>query len=220
MTVIVGLVHEDQVYIGGDSAGVGGCRLTIRKDPKVFCNGPYAMGFCGSFRMGQLLHHAFKAPKPKGELDRFMTTKFVNKLRACLKEAGWARKESEQEQGGTFLVGIYGRLFIVYGDYQVAEPADGYAAVGCGNEFALGALHATATTDLTPRERLTVALAGRRQPSQHGRLRALHLHHRAPAQRTAPARSRPVHEGDGTHPQGRGACGCVNRWSCSTSTTP
>ncbi|MEU1311029.1 hypothetical protein ABZ419_19365 [Streptomyces cinnamoneus] len=159
MTVIVGLVHEDQVHIGGDSAGVGGCRLTIRKDPKVFRNGPYGMGFCGSFRMGQLLHHAFKAPKPKGDLDRFMTTKFVNKLRACLKEAGWARKESEQEQGGTFLVGIYGRLFIVYGDYQVAEPADGYAAVGCGNEFALGALHATATTDLTPRERLTAALA-------------------------------------------------------------
>ncbi|GHG80452.1 hypothetical protein [Streptomyces griseocarneus] len=159
MTVIVGLVHEDQVHLGGDSAGVGGSRLTIRKDPKVFRNGPYAMGFCGSFRMGQLLHHAFKAPKPKGDLDRFMTTKFVNKLRTCLKEAGWARKESEQEQGGTFLVGIYGRLFIVYGDYQVAEPADGYAAVGCGNEFALGALHATTSTNLAPRERLTVALA-------------------------------------------------------------
>ncbi|GAA0392874.1 hypothetical protein [Streptomyces luteireticuli] len=159
MTVIVGLVHEERVHLGGDSAGISGSRLTVRKDPKVFRNGPYAMGFCGSFRMGQLLHHAFKAPKPKGDLDRFMTTKFVNKLRTCLKEAGWARKESEQEQGGTFLVGIYGRLFIVYGDYQVAEPADGYAAVGCGNEFALGAFHATATTDLAPRERLTVALA-------------------------------------------------------------
>ncbi|WP_240351085.1 hypothetical protein [Streptomyces olivoreticuli] len=165
MTVIVGLIHEDQVHIGGDSAGVAGCKMTIRKDPKTFLNGPYTMGFCGSFRMGQLLHHAFKAPTPKGDLDRFMTTKFVNKLRACLKTAGWARKESEQEQGGTFLVGIYGRLFIVYSDYQVAEPADGYAAVGCGNEFALGALHATETANLGPRERLTVALTA---ASHHG----------------------------------------------------
>ncbi|MGK5543545.1 hypothetical protein ACSNOH_02205 [Streptomyces sp. URMC 127] len=156
--MIVGLVEDDRVHIGGDSAGISGCRLTVRKDPKVFRNGPYALGFCGSFRMGQLLHHAFKTPKPKGDLDAFMTTRFVNKLRTCLKEAGWARKESEQEKAGTFLVGIHGRLFIVYPDYQVAEPADGYAAVGCGNEFALGALHATATANLQARERLTTAL--------------------------------------------------------------
>ncbi|MFQ6198659.1 hypothetical protein [Streptomyces sp. NPDC000405] len=158
--MIVGLIDDGRVHIAGDSAGISGCRLTVRKDPKVFRNGPFALGFCGSFRMGQLLHHAFKVPKPKGDdLDRFMTTRFVNKLRACLKEAGWARKDSEQEKGGTFLVGIYGRLFIVYDDYQVAEPADGYAAVGCGNDFALGALYATSTAGLGPRERLTAALA-------------------------------------------------------------
>ncbi|MER5780251.1 hypothetical protein ABT104_00770 [Streptomyces mobaraensis] len=157
--MIVGLTDEDRVYLGGDAAGISGSRLTIRKDPKVFRNGPFVLGFCGSFRMGQLLHHVFKAPKPKGDdLDRFMTTRFVDKLRACLKEAGWARKDSEQEKGGTFLVGIHGRLFIVYEDYQVAEPADGYAAIGCGNEFALGSLHTTATADLGPRERLTAAL--------------------------------------------------------------
>ncbi|MBH1937403.1 hypothetical protein I5Q34_24570 [Streptomyces sp. AV19] len=159
MTVIVGLVHDGRVHLGGDSAGVGGYRLTVRQDPKVFRNGPYAMGFTTSFRMGQLLHHAFKAPKPKGDLDRFMTTVFVDKLRTCLKDGGWARKDSEQEEGGTFLVGVYGRLFAVYGDYQIAEPADGYAAVGCGDEFALGALHATAGMGLEPRKRLTLALA-------------------------------------------------------------
>ncbi|MCA6091140.1 hypothetical protein LE181_03010 [Streptomyces sp. SCA3-4] len=159
MTVIVGLVHDGRVHLGGDSAGVCGLRVTVRRDPKIFRNGPYAMGFTTSFRMGQLLHHAFKAPKPKGDLDRFMTTVFVDRLRTCLTEGGWARKDSEQEQAGTFLVGIQGRLFTVYDDYQIAEPADGYAAVGCGDEFALGALHATAGLDLKPRKRLTLALA-------------------------------------------------------------
>ncbi|MFI9203066.1 hypothetical protein [Streptomyces sp. NPDC053048] len=158
MTVIVGLVHDGRVYLGGDSAGVSGSRLTVRRDPKIFRNGPYAMGFTTSFRMGQLLHHAFRAPKPEGDLDRFMTTVFVDKLRTCLKDGGWARKDSEQEQAGTFLVGVYDRLFAVHDDYQIAEPADGYAAVGCGDEFALGALHATADLGLKPRKRLTLAL--------------------------------------------------------------
>ncbi|MFF5125317.1 hypothetical protein ACFY41_00055 [Streptomyces syringium] len=159
MTVIVGLVHNGRVHLGGDSAGVAGLRLTVRRDPKLFRNGPYVMGFTTSFRMGQLLHHAFKAPKPRGDLDRFMATVFVDKLRKCLKDGGWARKDSEQEQAGTFLVGVHSRLFAVYGDYQIAEPADGYAAVGCGDEFALGALHATAALYLKPRERLGLALA-------------------------------------------------------------
>lgn len=158
MTVIVGLVHRGRVHIAGDSAGSSGSQLTIRRDPKVFTNGPYALGFTSSFRMGQLLHHAFEAPVPEGDLDRFMATTFVNAVRTCLKDGGWARKESEQEQAGVFLVGIHGRLFEIHGDYQVGEPAAEYAAVGCGDDVALGALHATAGLYLKPRERLTAAL--------------------------------------------------------------
>ncbi|MFI1798833.1 hypothetical protein ACH427_16000 [Streptomyces sp. NPDC020379] len=158
MTVIAGLVHDGRVHLGGDAAGVSGLDLTVRRDPKIFRNGPYVMGFTTSFRMGQLLHHALKAPSPKGDLDRFMTTVFVDKLRECLKDGGWASKDSEQEKAGTFLVGVHGRLFAVYDDYQIAEPADGYAAVGCGGRFALGALHATAGMGLKPRRRLALAL--------------------------------------------------------------
>ncbi|MER5450803.1 hypothetical protein ABT065_35135 [Streptomyces sp. NPDC002764] len=158
MTVIVGLVHRRRVHLGGDSAGSSGSQLTIRRDRKVFTNGPYVLGFTTSFRMGQLLHHAFQAPHPQGDLDRFMVTTFIDAVRTCLKEGGWARKDSEQEQAGSFLVGVHGRLFEVHDDYQVGEPAAGYAAVGCGDDLALGALHATAGLGLKPRERLTAAL--------------------------------------------------------------
>ncbi|WP_381797272.1 hypothetical protein [Streptomyces niveus] len=158
MTAIVGLVHKRRVHLAGDSAGVAGYQLTIRADPKVFLNGPYAMGFTSSFRMGQLLHHAFTPPHPEGPLERFMVTTFCDAVRTCLKDGGYARKDAEQEQGGTFLVGIAGRLFTVDSDYQVAESADGYAAAGCGDELALGALHATAALDVKPRQRLTAAL--------------------------------------------------------------
>jgi ATP-dependent protease HslVU (ClpYQ) peptidase subunit len=158
MTAIVGLVHRRTVYIGGDSAGASGWSLTVRADSKVFHNGGYLFGFTTSFRMGQLIRYALKPPKPAGELERFMATKFIDALRDCLKDGGWARKEAEREEGGTFLVGIKGRLFTVHEDYQVAEAADGYAAVGCGDEIALGALFATAGTRMPPERRVETAL--------------------------------------------------------------
>jgi ATP-dependent protease HslVU (ClpYQ) peptidase subunit len=158
MTAIVGLARKGTVFIGGDSAGVSGMNLSVRADTKVFRNGPYLFGFTSSFRMGQLIHYSLKPPVPKGDLDRFMTTKFVDALRECLKSGGYARKEEEQEMGGTFLVGVRGKLFTIHEDYQVGKPADGFAAVGCGDQVALGALYATAGNGMKPRARVRLAL--------------------------------------------------------------
>lgn len=162
MTVIAGLAHKGTVHIGADSAGISGYELRERRDAKVFRNGPYAMGFTTSFRMGQLLHHALQPPAPPeddADLHRFMVTTWVDAVRDCLKTGGWAKKDSEQEEGGTFLVGVRGRLFVVDSDYQVAEPADNYAAVGCGNDVALGALHVSGFYGfLTPQVRVKCAL--------------------------------------------------------------
>jgi len=159
VTAIVGLTHAGRVYIGGDSAGVAGMSLTVRADTKVFRKKGYLFGFTTSFRMGQLIRYSLKLPKPRGDLDAFMATTFVDALRLCLKTGGWASKENEREEGGTFLVGVKGRLYAVYDDYQVGKAADGYAAVGCGDQIALGALYATAGTGLSPRRRVKRALA-------------------------------------------------------------
>jgi hypothetical protein len=97
---------------------------------------------------GETLHVA--------HLDRFMSTTLVDAARDALKTAGWATKDKEQEEGGTWLVGVAGRLFTVYADYQVAESADGYVAVGCGAQVAHGVLYATPS--MPPRRRLQLAL--------------------------------------------------------------
>lgn len=147
MTCIVGLIDDDRrVWIGGDSAAVGGLSLNVRTDPKVFVKDGFVMGFTTSFRMGQLLAHSFTPPKrhPDTDLFAYMVTAFVDGLRSCLKDGGYAERRNEAETGGTFLVGHAGRLFCIYDDYQVAEWADGYAAVGCGADITLGALFATA----------------------------------------------------------------------------
>jgi ATP-dependent protease HslVU (ClpYQ) peptidase subunit len=141
VTCIVGLVEGDKVWIGGDSAGLAGWDLTVRKDPKVFRNGEFVMGFTSSYRMGQLLAHAFTPPPIEGDLHAYMVTKFVDAVRDCLKAGGYAKKENDAEAGGTFLVGVRGRLFNIGNDYQVGEPMDGYAAVGCGDQIAVGAVY-------------------------------------------------------------------------------
>jgi ATP-dependent protease HslVU (ClpYQ) peptidase subunit len=145
VTCIVGFVEGDTVWMGGDSAGVAGLTLTVRADAKVFRNGPMLFGFTTSFRMGQLLRYALKVPDhdPRVEVDKFMATTFIDAVRECLKSNGWASKRHESEEGGTFLVAYRSQLFQVESDYQVGRHWDGYAAVGCGQDVAHGALFAS-----------------------------------------------------------------------------
>lgn len=160
MTCIVGLVSKGAVYLGADSAGVDGgdFSISVRADRKLLRNGDFLMGFTSSFRMGQLLAFALTPPKPREGVDlfAFMVTDFINAIRDCLKTGGYAAKEKEVEEGGTFLVAYKSRLFTIYGDYQVAESVCGYAACGCGDLIALGSLYSTPNE--TPHNRIAVAL--------------------------------------------------------------
>jgi hypothetical protein len=137
---------------------VDGWDLTVRADTKVFRNGGYLFGFTTSFRMGQLLRYSLRPPTPAGDIHKFMATTFVDAVRDCLKGGGWSKKDSDREEGGTFLVGVAGRLFGVYSDYQIGEGVDGYMAVGCGDQAALGSLHATAALRVAPKRRVLMAL--------------------------------------------------------------
>jgi hypothetical protein len=160
VTAIVGLVDNGRVLLGGDSAGVNSHQLTVRRDTKTFTNGPFVFGFTDSFRMGQILRYAFTPPAPPADvdLDAFMCTTFIDGVRQALLDGRWARVDQAQVQGGVFLVGVAGRLFRVDGDFQVGEPLDGYDAVGCGEDFALGALHATAGAGMPAGMRVLTAL--------------------------------------------------------------
>ena len=90
------------------------------------------------------------------DVDRFMATTFINAVRDCLREGGWMGMEDNRELGGTFLVGIRDRLYVVDSDFQVGYTADGYDSVGCGRELALGSLYST--EGVPPAMRLTAAL--------------------------------------------------------------
>lgn len=150
MTCIVGIETDRGVVVGGDSAGVSGLNLTVRADSKAFVRDDFVFGFTSSFRMGQLLRYAaidFGKHRPtdgdaRGDPDRWMSTHFIDAVRATLKAGGYARVDSGVESGGCFLVGFAGRLYQVESDFQVGRSALGYEAVGCGGNIAVGAMYA------------------------------------------------------------------------------
>jgi ATP-dependent protease HslVU (ClpYQ) peptidase subunit len=163
MTCITGLVEGDKVYLAGDSAVSNDAdQLTLRLNKKVFRREDLGMvfGCSGSIRMCQLLHHVFTPPLPGKEEDaeHYMISVFITALRSCFKDGGFAKKEDEQEQGGHFLVGVRGRLFVIESDYQVGEAMDGYVTLGSGGDLARGVLFATRHFDLSPEQRLMLAL--------------------------------------------------------------
>ncbi len=150
MTCVVGLIGDECMVMGADSAGVAGSDLTIRKDPKVFTirqkNGPDALlGFCGSFRMGQILM-SLELPEDKSTGEgsdthwRFLVNKVVPVIRKMLKEGGYSRVANNTETGGNFLLAYRGGMYEFDSDFQVGEPTTSYAAVGAGASYALGAL--------------------------------------------------------------------------------
>ncbi|HRH83558.1 MAG TPA: hypothetical protein PK210_04910 [Bacteroidia bacterium] len=65
MTCIVGLVDQEKVIIGGDSAATVGTSISLWSDPKVFKIGDFIFGCEGSFRMIQLMKYKFIPPKSK-----------------------------------------------------------------------------------------------------------------------------------------------------------
>lgn len=143
MTCLVGLIDNDRVFIGGDSAAVAGDAVEVRANRKVFRNGDFVMGFTGSFRVGQLLQYA-DLPAVEGEPIAHIVNEIVPILR------GFAGKETDE-----ILVATAGRLFKISSDYSVAEY-DTYTAAGQGEPYALGRLHGSLGA---PEQRVVAALA-------------------------------------------------------------
>lgn len=148
MTVIVGYIDRDNdiVYIGGDSRSNQDGNYDTLKDKKVFLNGDFLIGACGTLRLCNMLHYQFVPPEhPKGmSVEEYMNKLFVNEVQSCFDTVGLSRKvRTSEEEGdyiGTFLVGYKGRLFTIGCDYAVSEVIRDYDAIGSGGMYALGAL--------------------------------------------------------------------------------
>ena len=155
MTVIVAVVSDDgEIIFGADSAATDSAgTLSLRGDAKVFQRDGYTIGFCGSYRIGQLVKHDMHFPLIDHEMtplqaERFMVREFVPRLRKILSKGGSMNTTGvdKLEDSSTFLVGFDGYLFVIADDLQVEISQDDYASIGSGAQIALGSLHADKTS--------------------------------------------------------------------------
>jgi ATP-dependent protease HslVU (ClpYQ) peptidase subunit len=159
VTCIVGVKTGSGVLLGGDSLGSNGYSGSSYLAPKVFRLTPeIAAGYTSSFRMGQLLEHNLSVPSLTGDERSWAISELVPALRETFKQHGYAHIHNNEENGGVFLLAVRDRLFQVQSDYSVLEPRMPYDAVGCGEHFAMGAMHALWKPKLDARKFLRAAL--------------------------------------------------------------
>lgn len=144
--------------MGADAAATGHRFIRTTNLPKVFRKGPCLIGYCGSFRMGQVLEHCLEIPeRPDDQAPhQYMITEFISAVRAEFRKQGVSSIEQNIEKGGQFLVGYAGQLFSVNSDFHVGDMKDGFDCIGSGAAVALGAMKAL--EDLPPKQRVERAL--------------------------------------------------------------
>lgn len=164
MTVIVGIPHNDRVYLGGDAQGTGQGSYDIRVEPKVWERDGLVFGSTSSFRAAQILRYRTTLPDlPEDAEDDdalwpWLVNDFVDALREARRAAGSETKFGDgSESGPQFMLGVVGRLFVVDTDYQVYEQPRGFA-VGSGSPEARGSLHTSAGFWRSPERRIRAAL--------------------------------------------------------------
>ncbi len=164
MTCIVAITDGQRIAIGADSA-VGSTdspELNTVATNKVWRQGEYLVGICGTYRAGQIARWQMDWPEPpsdpEADLEQFMVKEVVEALRRALENAAYSHAK-EPTRVAQFVVAVKGRIFMIAGDYSCATLEAPWIAIGSGRHNAYGALHAIADLDLPLEEKLRRALA-------------------------------------------------------------
>jgi ATP-dependent protease HslVU (ClpYQ) peptidase subunit len=161
MTCIVGLVEDNQMWIGSDTQASGENDILLIKNHKIFEKGPFLIGHTGSPRANQIIQHGPNPPrltaKRRENLMGFMCNQFIDYMMGSFIAAGWARSaEGRVEIDDAFLVLVGGHIFSIWADFQVIETEENYFSIGSGSPSALGSLYTSEGGP--PEDRIEIAI--------------------------------------------------------------
>lgn len=121
---------------------------------KIVENGPYLIAVSGSSRGGNIAQFGFTPPPPPENsgllaLDKFMTRKFIPKLREEFIEAGYDVKPDAEAatQDSPLLVVVSGTIYPIDVDYSWDREVRKVYCGGSGGDVALGAMIALGIED-------------------------------------------------------------------------
>ena len=145
MTCVVAIVDKQRkILMGADSSAVDDTIHTPHISPKVFIKGEFGIGYCHSFRLGQIIEFWFTPPPlPEGEEDlmRYMVVDFVPELKSVLADQDYPNHDDEKTEW-SLIVGVRGHIFTIESDWHVGFDDIPYVAIGAGSSYAMGAIHA------------------------------------------------------------------------------
>lgn len=165
MTCIVAIEHEGIVHLGSDSF-LGGAFTRDQLDrPKFFTKGPrFVIGFAGGLRGAQIVEHdiVFRKWRKTESEESYLVTEVAKKLQIAFKKVGASILDEGhvESHDSYFLVCINGRIFVIQEDYSVIRSRHGFAAIGAGQDFALGTLYSLEkwASKMPPKAKVQAAL--------------------------------------------------------------
>lgn len=154
MTIIAGACRGGRVWLGGDSSASDGATIIRTSDPKVWRSGGVLLGGAGDFRT---IDAARRIDCPAQPTEHWLRYGFTSDLAKMYRELdGYLDSDQRPGEGG-LLLGALGRLWLViHPRLSVVCVGEDYAALGSGEDFALGAMHARPKA--SPRTRVIAGL--------------------------------------------------------------
>lgn len=145
MTTLVAIQGDNWAVVGADRRSTDSSgTAVVMATSKIVENNGYLIAGAGSVRGCNILQYGFKPPKPVGDLDVFMTKKFIPAMRKTFLEAGYDIKQDSAaaEHDSEFIVAVRGKVYLISDDYSWERSMSGFYTAGSGGHFALGALEA------------------------------------------------------------------------------
>lgn len=169
MTTIIAMRSGGGVILGSDSRVMicgAICQSTTHSKVYVRQSGAstVTLAVAGSVRLSNLVRGC-PIPATLGkakDLHGWVIDEFVPAISAHLGAAGYPADADKEEAGSDEMLVVIGdRFWRVASDWSVFEPGDTFTAIGSGECYVLGALHALAAAhpELPDRNKVAAALA-------------------------------------------------------------
>lgn len=151
VTLIVGIVHNKKIHLGADTGLFSDDRVMPGAITKVVRQGPLVLGAAGTLSwVSTAISCCY--PSYSTSVEKWIEIDIVGTIRSRLQIRG-------VEPEGELLIGVNGALWYADSDGGVhSYETYSYAAIGVAAPFAIGSLHETDKTRLSPKIRLKRAL--------------------------------------------------------------
>lgn len=159
MTCIIAIKEDNRIWLGADSCLTSSHQVTVGR-PKIIKKGEFLLGGAGSLRTLQLFQYSTPLLDIiEGEdIYHYLINTVTHQMRQTLKTHGNIEKDKKEQTRNEFIIAFRGEIYKIGCDFAINNPVENYTAIGSGEKFALGSLHATELSGLDPRTRITQAL--------------------------------------------------------------